>query len=158
MAAGNGSMSGHLLARRIICQACPAPCEEFLSGALAVSDPCSACPIRRWGALKDCETMAAVPFPPPSEPGTSGGPGTELKAILAFWRIHAEPNCLCNARAAEMDRRGPDWCEENLEKIVAWLRQEAKRRKMPFAAIAGRRLVKTAIRRARRQGLCNRPA
>jgi hypothetical protein len=80
-----------------------------------------------------------------------GGVGTELKKLLAILGIHPEPGCPCNAHAAEMDRRGCDWCEENIEKIVGWLEEEATKRNLPFFRFAGRRLVKLAIWRARRK-------
>jgi hypothetical protein len=85
--------------------------------------------------------------PPPNH-----GPGTELKKLLAGWpfRIVATPNCSCNARAAELDRHGIEWCEANLDTIVGWLREEATKRGLPFVDMAGRLLVKRAIRNARK--------
>jgi hypothetical protein len=80
----------------------------------------------------------------------SDGPGTELKKLLATIGITASPACSCSARAAEMDRKGCDWCEANLDTIVGWLREEATNRGLPFLAAAGRLLVKRAIRNARR--------
>jgi hypothetical protein len=50
-----------------------------------------------------------------------------------------------------MDENGPDWCEENLETIVGWLQEEAKRRKLPFVRTGARLLVRYAIRRARKK-------
>ena len=78
------------------------------------------------------------------------GPGTELKKLLATVGITATPNCSCNARAAEMDRQGSEWCESNLDTIVGWLREEAEKRGIPFLDVAGRLLVRRAIRNARR--------
>jgi hypothetical protein len=78
------------------------------------------------------------------------GPGTELKKLLATIGITASPACSCNARAAEMDRKGCDWCEENIDTIVGWLREEATKRRLPFLDAAGRLLVKRAIRNARK--------
>ena len=86
---------------------------------------------------------------------TVGGPGTELKKLLAAWPLYitASPDCSCNARAAEMDRREqetPGWCEANLDLIVGWLREQAEARGLPFLDVAGRMLVRRAIRNARR--------
>jgi hypothetical protein len=78
------------------------------------------------------------------------GPGTELKKLLATVGITASSTCSCNARAAEMNARGVDWCEANINIIVGWLRQEATKRRLPFLDAAGRLLVKRAIRNARR--------
>jgi hypothetical protein len=87
-----------------------------------------------------------------AEPSPGHGPGTELKKLLANWpfRIVATPNCSCNAKAAEMDRQGIEWCEANLDTIVGWLREEATKRRLPFLDAAGRLLVKRAIRNARK--------
>ncbi len=78
--------------------------------------------------------------------------GTELKKLLEAWpfRITATPDCPCSVRAAEMDARGCDWCEANLDTIVGWLREQAQARGLPFVDLAGRMLVKRAISNARR--------
>lgn len=49
-----------------------------------------------------------------------------------------------------MDYNGCDWCELNIERIVSWLRDEAARRGLPFLDVAGRMLVKRAIKNARK--------
>ena len=51
-----------------------------------------------------------------------------------------------------MDARGPDWCLENIDQIVGWLREEHERRKilLPFSAVGARVLIRTAVRNARR--------
>ena len=78
------------------------------------------------------------------------GPGTELKKLLSSVGITATPNCSCNARAADMDRNGVEWCESNIDTIVGWLREEAEKRGLPFVDLAGRLLVRRAIKNARR--------
>jgi hypothetical protein len=82
-------------------------------------------------------------------------PGTALKKLLAGWplRITADPQCACINRAAEMDRKEretPGWCENNIETIVGWLREQAQSRGLPFLDVAGRLLVRRAIANARR--------
>ena len=96
---------------------------------------------------RDCHTRKTVKAQPPAR-----GPGTELKKLLAGWpfRIVAKANCSCNAKARAMDAKGCEWCEENLDTIVAWLREEATKRKLPFLDIAGRVLVRRAIKNAKR--------
>ena len=83
-------------------------------------------------------------------PVPAHGPGTELKKLLARVGITATPDCSCNARAAEMDRQGVDWCEANLDTIVGLLREQAQARGLPFLDLAGRVLVRRAISNARR--------
>jgi hypothetical protein len=87
-----------------------------------------------------------------SQKAATSGPGTELKKNLAGWpfRITASAACSCNARAREMDARGIDWCEANIDTIVGWLREEATKRGLPFVDMAGRLLVRRAIRNARK--------
>jgi len=80
----------------------------------------------------------------------AGGPGTELKKLLARVGITATPDCSCNARAAEMDRQGVDWCEANVDTIVVWMREQAAARGLPFVDLAGRMLVRQAVKNARR--------
>jgi len=93
--------------------------------------------------------------PPQSEPPPPlHGPGTELKSLLAGWpfRIVATPDCKCTSRAAYMDAKGCDWCasEEGMAEIMAFLREAAEERGLPFVDIAARLLVRRAIANARK--------
>jgi hypothetical protein len=80
------------------------------------------------------------------------GPGTELKALLKTIGITASPTCACNKRAKVMDEKGCDWCEEHIDEIDGWLAEEAKKRKLPYISLAGKTLIRLAIRRARKKG------
>lgn len=73
------------------------------------------------------------------------GPGTELKKMLAKIGITATPTCSCNSRAAIMDEKGVQWCKDNTDTIVSWLREEATKRGLPFVDLAGKIIVKRAI-------------
>jgi len=79
-----------------------------------------------------------------------GGVGTELKKLLNRVGIVPSANCSCNSRAATMNARGIEWCEENFEKIVGWLEEESRSRKLPFVKAIGRLLLKRAIHQARK--------
>lgn len=86
------------------------------------------------------------------QPSRDGLPGTELKAMLGKIGIVATEGCTCNMKAAIMDSWGCSLCEERLDShIVPWLREEARRRKLPFIDMAARMLVKRAIAKARRK-------
>ena len=77
--------------------------------------------------------------------------GTALKALLSNLGLNAdEKGCKCKSRAAHMDAAGCDWCEANEDTILGWLREEATKRRLPFVDLAGRMLVRRAIRNARR--------
>jgi len=101
--------------------------------------------------LRQCEVPQGdgVIIEPPHSP--THGPGTELKKLLAMIGITSAPDCACRAHAAEMDRReqeAPGWCAANLDTIVGWLREQATARGLPFIDMAGKILVKRAIRNA----------
>lgn len=81
----------------------------------------------------------------------SGGPGTELKALLGKIGIKSTPTCSCNAHAREMDHWGPEECERRLDEIVGRLRDQAAARKLPFSDFVAKQLVRLAIRRARQK-------
>lgn len=100
------------------------------------------------------ETHEAYPrHGKPIRPMPASGPGTELKALVGKFGVQSKPGCACNKRAAYMDKMGPDWCEQNLDQIVGWLREEHSRQKVaiPFVEAAVRMLVKYAIRKARKK-------
>jgi hypothetical protein len=80
------------------------------------------------------------------------GPGTELSKLLKRFGIEPTPTCACRAKAAQMDALGPDECEkpERIAEVVAVMRAEAEARGLPFLDVAGRLLVRRAIRNARR--------
>lgn len=82
---------------------------------------------------------------------SSGGVGTELKALLAKLGITTTPTCQCNKRAKEMDDRGVQWCRENEELILSWLKEESDRRGLPFVALAAKMLIRRAVRNAEKK-------
>lgn len=77
----------------------------------------------------------------------NGGPGTELHSIYSWFTTDAE--CKCESRAAKMDIWGPDKCEEEMETILDWLQESAKRKHLPFIRPIVKVSVQLAIRRAR---------
>lgn len=83
----------------------------------------------------------------------AAGPGTELKKLLKRMFFEADKKCLCHKRAAAMDSLGPDWCEQNIETVVGWLREAAAERSVAgllFTETGARILIRRAIRNARR--------
>ena len=80
---------------------------------------------------------------------TTGGPGTHLKNLLAWFNIKArEKRCGCKSLQKKMDRNGPQWCRDNREQILDHLAAEAKKRRLPFIRLAAEKLLELAIRRA----------
>jgi len=50
-----------------------------------------------------------------------------------------------------MDHRGIDWCRQNIPRIVGWMQEEAKRRRLPFSKRLAKMLVRRAINKAAKQ-------
>lgn len=80
----------------------------------------------------------------------TNGPGSFLKKYLGRIGITSTPNCSCNAKAKHMDTMGIEWCEQNLDIIVGWLKEEAEKRRLPFVPWPTRLLVKKAIAAAKK--------
>jgi hypothetical protein len=49
-----------------------------------------------------------------------------------------------------MDEMGVEWCEQNIDEIVGWLKEEAQKRRLPFLAFPTKILVQRAINMAKR--------
>jgi hypothetical protein len=79
------------------------------------------------------------------------GPGTELHKLLAKFGIHMASGCACRARMTQMNKWGIAGCEQNVETIVEWMKEEAAKRKLPYLNTVGRILVRRAISNARRE-------
>lgn len=83
-------------------------------------------------------------------------PGTVLSKMIKSVGIQMTDSCSCKRHALEMNDHGNDWCESNIDTIVGWLRDEAKRRGLPFMDALGKLLVGRAIKKSRRL-LANQP-
>lgn len=103
------------------------------------------------------ESHWAYPSKPRSLVKATGGPGTELKALLKLIGITSSPNCKCNAHARQMDAWGPDRCEQEIPTILGWLEEQSKARNLPFVRFAAEQVVKLAIRRARKKATKREP-
>jgi hypothetical protein len=82
-----------------------------------------------------------------SEPN---GPGSILSGMISALGIRANPNCSCKKHALKMNEEGPDWCEQNIDTIVGWLKEESEKRKIPFVETIARLMIKRAISKSRR--------
>lgn len=78
------------------------------------------------------------------------GPGTILASMIKTLGIHMSDSCSCRRHAINMNQKGNDWCEQNIDTVVGWLRQEAKRRGLPFVDMVGKVMVKRAIKKSRK--------
>ena len=84
----------------------------------------------------------------------SGGPGTELKKLLAWFGIRQKGCGGCGNLERAMNRWGSEGCRKRSELIVNHMAWEAKRRRVVkylFARTLASRLVSIAVRRAERK-------
>jgi len=84
------------------------------------------------------------------------GPGTQLSKMIKSLGIHMSDSCSCRRHALEMNEKGNDWCEQNIDTVVGWLEQEAKNRGLPFVKMVGKVMVGRAIKKSRKL-LANEP-
>jgi hypothetical protein len=84
------------------------------------------------------------------------GPGTILSQMIKSVGIVMTQGCSCRRHALEMNSKGNDWCEANIDTVVGWLRDEAKKRKLPFIDTVGKMIVNRAIKKSRKL-LANEP-
>lgn len=83
-------------------------------------------------------------------------PGTVLSKMIKSVGIQMSDSCSCKRHAIEMNDNGNDWCEQNIDTIVGWLREEAKHRNLPFMDAIGKMLINRAIKKSRKL-LANEP-
>jgi len=67
------------------------------------------------------------------------GPGSELKALLAFWSVPDE-ECGCNGKIATMNGWGISGCRENFATIVDWIHEAAVKQPMWLVVRKGDRV------------------
>lgn len=84
------------------------------------------------------------------------GPGTVLAKMIKSLGIVMSDSCACRRHAIEMNAKGNDWCADNVDTIVGWLREEAKRRGLPFVDMVGKLMVSRAVKKSRKL-LANEP-
>lgn len=79
--------------------------------------------------------------------------GTMLAGLIAWFGIRPGSNCKCEERKRELDRRGADWAEANIDTIVGWLREAHAEQGIviPFIEPAARLLVQRAVTQAKTQ-------
>lgn len=78
------------------------------------------------------------------------GPGTILAEMFSVMGIKSVENCSCKRHALKMNEMGNQWCEENVDTIVEWLKEEAKNRKLMFYAPLAKMLVNRAIKKSKK--------
>lgn len=78
------------------------------------------------------------------------GPGTMLSQMLSTIGITSSPTCKCKQRAIEMNEKGNDWCEQNVDTIMEWMKEESVKRGIPFIQTAAKLMVSRAIAKSRK--------
>ena len=85
------------------------------------------------------------------------GVGTELSKMIPDWAVADKKGCKCKSMSAKWDKYGVDWCERNVNLMVAHMLGESDRliptlKKVPKAVkrLALMQMIKAAIKNAKR--------
>lgn len=78
------------------------------------------------------------------------GPGSILTNMIKTLGIKSSSNCSCRRHAIEMNEKGPDWCEQNINQILGWLKEESGKRKLPYVEFVAKSMVQRAIYKSRK--------
>jgi|TARA_B100001094_G_scaffold327729_1_gene386572 hypothetical protein len=78
------------------------------------------------------------------------GPGAILTNMIKSIGIVSSSSCSCRRHAIEMNEKGSDWCEENMSTILGWLKDESKKRNLPFVETVAKMIVNRAISKSRK--------
>ncbi len=78
------------------------------------------------------------------------GPGSILTNMIKTIGIKSSSNCSCRKHALEMNDKGPDWCEENMDTILSCLKEESAKRKLPYVEFVAKSMVQRAIYKSRK--------
>lgn len=78
------------------------------------------------------------------------GPGSILASMFSAIGIKSSPTCSCKRHALEMNTRGIEWCEQNVDTICGWLEEECKSRKIPYVETVAKMVVNRAISKAKK--------
>jgi hypothetical protein len=100
-------------------------------------------------ADNDMEAFLQKQFPKTLEDDPYG-PGSILASMFSAIGIKSSPTCSCRRHALEMNARGIEWCEENLDTICGWLKEECKKRNIPYVDAVARMVVNKAINKAKK--------
>jgi hypothetical protein len=49
-----------------------------------------------------------------------------------------------------MNEKGPDWCDQNMDTILSWLKEESGKRGLPYVEMVAKAMVQRAINKSRR--------
>jgi hypothetical protein len=93
---------------------------------------------------------------PPTLENDPDGPGSILSKMLSRIGIKSSPTCGCKQRAITMNKNGIEWCENNIDTILGWLKEESAKRNIPFVEIVAKVVVSRAINKSKKLKQNNR--
>jgi hypothetical protein len=106
------------------------------------------------------EAMAKLPrIAPPSRQGVSAapkgesprpqGPGSVLAGLFKLLGFKQEGGCGCAEMQAKMNAWGVEGCREHQDEILGFLETKAKAQGIPFARLAAKVALETALLKSR---------
>ena len=115
---------------------------------------------KAWGLppiIASAQVSSLVPSRASIRAKMVGGVGTELKKLLSWFGQYPVGDCQCVKHALHMDIHGIKWCQDNVDKVVGWLSEEARKKsvlgwtldKVPGFEWTAKQLVLKAIENAK---------
>lgn len=81
------------------------------------------------------------------------GVGAIISRWLKFTKLFMFKPCACEYRATLMNSWGPDICEQRIDEIIGWFKEEAKNQDLPFSSKAMKLIIQRAINKSRKAGI-----
>lgn len=77
------------------------------------------------------------------------GVGTMLENLLKKIGINYTHQCSCSSKIHLLNKKGVEWCENNADTILKWIRAESQEKNIPFAPKTAKALLRLAIKKAK---------
>ena len=76
------------------------------------------------------------------------GPGTILTNMIKTLGIKSSSSCSCRRHALKMNDKGAQWCKDNIGEICSQIKEESKKRKIPYVETVVKIMVNRAINKS----------
>jgi hypothetical protein len=118
---------------------------------------CAACLAGKWHKLATCpHGITAANLPQPTERDRTlqaqarpQGPGTVLAGLFKSLGFKQEGGCGCAEMQIKMNAWGVEGCREHQDEILDFLEAKAKAQGIPFARLAAKVALETALLKAK---------
>ena len=79
------------------------------------------------------------------------GVGDTLSNIISKMGYGYSPISRARAKITYLNKKGIDWCEQNQDVILIWLKEECVANRIQFLDLIGKSIIRLAIKKAKTQ-------